>query len=83
MSLANAVSSHGAVLEDFYASVMLYSSIEALREDLAEPADSNTYQPFRSVDAGVMKGIAAHVAEIDDKEREGVNLRILSLAADP
>ena len=55
-------------------SAMLYSSMEEPREDLAEGADSNTYQPFRSVDAGVMKGIAAHVVELDANEREGVNI---------
>jgi len=49
---------------------MLYSSLEPPREDLAEGADSNTYQPFRSVDAAVMKGIAAHVADISVNEPE-------------
>ncbi|KAF8518722.1 transcription factor Tfb4 [Gautieria morchelliformis] len=51
-------------------SAMLYSSTETPREDLTEAADSNTYQPFRSVDAGVMAGIATHLAELDAKERE-------------
>ena len=67
-------SSQKAMLDNFDTSTMLYSSLEMPSEDLTEAADSNTYQPFRSVDAAVMKGIAAHVAEISDKEREGVGL---------
>ena len=62
------------MLDNFDTSTMLYSSLEMPSEDLTEAADSNTYQPFRSVDAAVMKGIAVHVAKISDKEREGVGL---------
>jgi hypothetical protein len=61
------------VLEYFNASAMLYSSMETPREDLSEAADSNTYQPFRSVDAAVMAGIATHMAELDAKEHEGIS----------
>lgn len=50
---------------------MLYSSMEPPREDLAEGADSNTYQPFKSVDTAVMKGIETHIAELDADKPEG------------
>jgi transcription initiation factor TFIIH subunit 3 len=62
------------MLYDLPASAMLYSSTETPQEDVTEAADSNTYQPFRSVDAGVMNSIAVHMSEIDDKETEGVYL---------
>ena len=50
---------------------MLYSSMDAHLKDIGEVADSNTYQPFRTVDASVMKGIVSHINTIDETEHEG------------
>jgi len=50
----------------FVPSAMLFSSTDAQSDEVGEVADSNTYQPFRSIDAGVMKGIESHIAALDE-----------------
>lgn len=50
---------------------MLYSSTDAPPEAADDVADSNTYQPFKSVDAGVMKSILAQVDSTEITEQEG------------
>lgn len=50
---------------------MLFSSADAMTGNAIEPADSNTYQPFRTVDAVVMKGIIEHISAVDQTGEEG------------
>ncbi|KAF8520366.1 transcription factor Tfb4 [Hysterangium stoloniferum] len=50
-------------------SLMLYSSSD-VPGDGVEAADSNTYQPFRTIDAAVIKGIAAEMETISTTDRE-------------
>ncbi|KAF8588680.1 transcription factor Tfb4 [Ramaria rubella] len=51
-------------------SAMLYSTTEPPSDDASAAADSNTYQPFRSVDSGVMNGITTHMNALEAKDYE-------------
>lgn len=51
---------------------MLYTSTDISLVDGAEAADSNTYQPFRTLNGAVMKGMASYMALIDTSEPEGM-----------
>lgn len=52
---------------------MLFSSADMIAASSVEPADSNTYQPFRTVDAVVTKGIAERLDAVDKTSEEGVH----------
>lgn len=51
-------------------SEMLFSSADMITASSLEPADSNTYQPFRTVDAAVMKGISDRLDAVDKTSEE-------------
>lgn len=51
---------------------MLYSSSTSVVEDHVEPADANTYRPFKVLDSTVMKSILDQMEVLNGAEQEGV-----------
>ncbi|GJJ06273.1 hypothetical protein Clacol_000464 [Clathrus columnatus] len=54
-------------------SAMLFSSADMVVGNITEAADSNTYQPFRTVDSFVVRGISEHIDAIDKTKEEDIN----------
>ena len=51
---------------------MVYSSTMSVNEEGVEPADANTYQPFKVMDSAIMKNIAAEIEALGEPENEGM-----------
>ncbi|OJT10433.1 RNA polymerase II transcription factor B subunit 4 [Trametes pubescens] len=54
-------------------SVLLYSSTGEVAASDDEPTDSNTYRPFKTLDATVMKSLAARLESFGDAAEEDIN----------
>ena len=50
---------------------MLYSSTMEVAEADSEPADANTYRPFKLMDSLIMKSIAREIDALGEPETEG------------
>ena len=50
---------------------MLYSSTMPVNEADIEPADANTYRPFKVLDSTIMKSIASEIEALGEAEAEG------------
>ena len=64
-------------------SVMLYSSTMSVNEEEVEPADANTYRPFKVMDSAIMKNIAAEIEALGEPENEGVYAGNIGLVFSP
>jgi transcription initiation factor TFIIH subunit 3 len=53
---------------------MLYSSTTPVAEEYIEPADANTYRPFKVLDSMVMTSIAREIEALGEPETEGMFL---------
>ena len=42
-----------------------------VNEEEIEPADANTYRPFKVMDSAIMKNIAAEIETLGEPEEEG------------
>lgn len=51
---------------------MLYSSTMPVSDGDIEPADANTYRPFKVMDSIIMKSIADEIEALGEPETEGM-----------
>ena len=52
---------------------MLYSSSMPVADADAEPADANTYRPFKLMDSIIMKSITREINALGEPETEGTS----------